>query len=75
MRGETEMSDNDRARLREKQDRLLDLAARMGMALDLQISADAPGSPTLRDLATYVFQEWEYAIDSAIEYLSCEADR
>jgi len=55
--------------LREKQDVLIDLASARHVSLDLQIMADEPGSPTIRDLIPYIYPAWEFAIDYAIKYL------
>jgi len=58
-----------RQSMREKQNYLLDLAKSQKMCLDLRLSADYPGCPTLRELHHYIFPEWEEAINQAIQVL------
>ncbi len=60
------MADNDRDRLRAKQNRLLELA-KGRYADNIQISGEAAGSPTIGQLRGCIFPQWEYAIDLAIE--------
>ena len=57
----------DRNRLRKKQNRLIRLARLQAQPFGLRIS-DHPGSPTLEQLETLIFPEWEGDIDRAIEW-------
>jgi len=67
------MNDTDRDRLRQKQDHLLALAfAKIRDPERLHISTDAPGSPTVGELKTMLFPQWEHTIDDTINYLERE---
>lgn len=63
------MTQDKRESLRAKQDRLVELAAERGFHPDLQISNVYAGSPTVRDLMTYLQPEWEPVIDTQIRWL------
>jgi len=70
-RQEAKMTDETtRDRMRAKQDVLIDMAERARLNLDLQLSSEWPGSPTIRELYHYVFPEYEDCIDYIIHYLS-----
>ena len=64
--------DQQRQSIREKQDHLLKLAEARGMNLDLRVSVDHPGSPTLRELHHFIFPEWVGAISTAIRFIERE---
>ena len=66
------MSDWERDRLREKQDRLLELCE--GMNPHLRISFHCPGSPTLAELETYLYPEWEDVVDAQIRRLEADCE-
>jgi hypothetical protein len=66
---DNDMSDQDRDRIRAKQDRLIDLAIAKHIHLDLQISGEYAGAPTIRNLINVLWPDWESVIDSAITYL------
>jgi len=59
----------DRDELREKQDRLIELVKQHGLCTDLRISAKDAGSPTVRELQTFLYAEWAAVIDRQIEWL------
>ena len=63
------MTDEDRDRIRAKQDRVIALVERHHINEDLAISTHYVGSPTTRQLRTLLWDAWEPAIDSAISYL------
>lgn len=63
------MTDKERDRLRQKQDRVLKLAEEKGVNRNLRISSAHPGSPCVWELAHCVYPEWEAAIDAALRYL------
>ncbi len=58
------MNNQDRDRIRAKQDRLLELSAKVPR--DYRIAADCPGSPTLLQIASTLYPEWETMIDQSI---------
>jgi hypothetical protein len=58
------MTRQDRDRVRAKQDRLLELSAKVPR--DYRIAAGYPGSPTLLQIASTLYPEWETVIDQAI---------
>ena len=62
------LSDDDRDRIRNKQDQLLTLIG--DSSDDLQLSAEYPGSPTVGELRSYLYPEWESLIDRLIEEYS-----
>jgi len=66
------MTEANRDALREKQNRLIELVEQHGMCLDLQISAEDAGSPTVRELGVYLFSEWEAVIDTQIRWLEAQ---
>lgn len=57
------------SRVRAKQDKLIALVERRHLCEDLQISSYYAGSPTVRQLRSYVWPEWENAIEDTIAYL------
>ena len=63
------MTEADRDRIRAKQDKLIALAINQNIDLELQISANHPGSPKLNQLIPCIHPEWESVIDWAIRYI------
>ena len=63
------MTNADRDRLRRKQDTLIDLALHRGTDLALRVAAHEK-APTLRQLETMVWPEWEQSIDRCIKQLA-----
>jgi len=64
------MNENDRNRIRAKQDRIIELAAAKGLAFDLRIATRYAGSPTLQELRHTLWPKFEPALDSALAYLA-----
>ena len=66
------MDDVARKRLRKKQDRLIELANIVGLPDSLQLGIYYPGSPQIHELRSYLFPEFEAAIDDAVAHLECQ---
>lgn len=62
------IDDQNRDRLRQKQDKLLSLVGDR-FSDDMQITEEYAGSPTIGDLKKFIFPEWETVIDSVISQL------
>jgi len=60
------MNDTDRARIRAKQDRLVELAQCQHLHADLAITDQYRDAPTLRDLQQYLYPQYEALIDRII---------
>lgn len=58
-----------RNRLRQKQDKLIQLAEKRQIPDYYQAHADFPGSPTLGQMRQYIYPEWEGAIDAGLRAL------
>lgn len=65
----SDMSDEERERLRAKQDRIIELASRHNINPDLRITYQWEGTPTIWQLRDTLWPEFEAAIDYAIEIL------
>jgi len=59
----------DRDKLRERQDRLINLVEKFGLCTDLRISAEDAGSPTVKELRTFLYPKWLSVIDRQIRWL------
>ena len=64
---------DERDKIRKDQDTLIELCQERGIDLDLQLSYEYPGSPTIRELIAYIQPEWHYLVKRQIAYLSNES--
>jgi hypothetical protein len=63
------MTNQDRSRIRNKQDKLLELAAKRNIPDHYRITTH-PGAPTVAQLRDHIWPQWEGDIDQSIRSLT-----
>lgn len=61
------MTDADRQRIREKQNKLLTYCKTKGYPDNYKISCSHPGCPTFEELKTAVYPDWEWLLDYQLD--------